>query len=497
MVVLSTAATPPRAALVRSRTPQMGIFDRPTTGPALSSNFAGTIAGAALAVLVSLPSPFAVPALQPLPAYAAAKPAVAASPTTSASDRSYINFAGFPFPLGPFTSRATVQTELVPNRVYSFEQTLDLAGITANQRSVVFRMRDNHLLVYNPVAPTKEFLAQLDGLQSKGVAHILLGATQYEHKVFVAPFARRFPEAKVWAVPDQWSFPLDLPSPLLGIDEKGSGGGELTDTLPATSSLCTTYSGLCNAAYARAPDLTAEFEVKLLRPKERLGFGYAANEAALYHKDTKVLALTDALVNVPSAPPPVFVTDGGDNLRGIGDDARRSSSLGHLILQGASAVNWRGSAAEAVEELWSATDAAGGAKGGAAAQLQRGWERDALLSLFFGPSPASIVDPAPSFALLADKWRVAPVTDTLIYRSERVRPELRRWVDDVARWDFTTIAPSHFAVRPGTPADLKTAFAPTLASCEDGAPEADRPFDAADAQLLDDIAGPLRALKII
>ena len=49
----------------------------------------------------------------------------------------------------------------------------------------------------------------------------------------------------------------------------------------------------------------------------------------------------------------------------------------------------------------------------------------------------------------------------------------------------------------GTPADLKTAFAPTLASCEDGAPEADRPFDAADAQLLDDIAGPLRALKII
>ena len=134
---------------------------------------------------------------------------------------------------------------------------------------------------------------------------------------------------------------------------------------------------------------------------ESLGFGYAANEAALYHKDTKTLALTDALVNVPSAPPPVFVTDGGDNLRGIGDDARRSSSLGHLILQGASAVNWRGSAAEAVEELWSATDAAGGAQGGAAAQLQRGWERDALLSLFFGPSPASIVDPAPSFALLA------------------------------------------------------------------------------------------------
>lgn len=57
--------------------------------------------------------------------------------------------------------------------------------------------------------------------------------------------------------PDQWSFPLDLPAPLLGIDTGGSGGGELVDT--ATGS----------AAYAAAPDLTAEFEVKLLRPKQR------------------------------------------------------------------------------------------------------------------------------------------------------------------------------------------------------------------------------------
>ena len=32
-------------------------------------------------------------------------------------------------------------------------------------RAVVFRMNDNHLLVYNPVAPTEEFLQQLDALQ--------------------------------------------------------------------------------------------------------------------------------------------------------------------------------------------------------------------------------------------------------------------------------------------------------------------------------------------
>ena len=38
----------------------------------------------------------------------------------------------------------------------------------------------------------------------------------------------RVPRAeKVWAVPGQWSFPLDLPARLLGIDTAGTGGGEL------------------------------------------------------------------------------------------------------------------------------------------------------------------------------------------------------------------------------------------------------------------------------
>lgn len=46
--------------------------------------------------------------------------------------------------------------------------------------------------------------------------HIVLGTAQYEHKIFVAPFARRWPEAKVYAV-QQWSWPLDLPAAFFGI----------------------------------------------------------------------------------------------------------------------------------------------------------------------------------------------------------------------------------------------------------------------------------------
>ena len=52
--------------------------------------------------------------------------------------------------------------------------------------------------------------------------------------------------------------------------------------------------------------------------------------------------------------------------------AADSSAVGRAELHGSAGDRAGGSAAEAVEELWSATDAAGGAKGGAAAQLQRG-----------------------------------------------------------------------------------------------------------------------------
>jgi len=91
-------------------------------------------------------------------------------------------------------------------------------------------------------------------------------------------------------------------------------------------------------------------------------------------------------------------------------------------------------------------------------------------------------------------WLVAPVTDALIYRSDRVKPELARWVDDVASWDFRTIAPAHFAAGPGTADELRAAFTPTLKP----EPREDRePYDRGDVQLLDDIAEQLVRLRII
>jgi hypothetical protein len=387
------------------------------------------------------------------------------------ADRGYVFITGFPFPLGPFFSRQTVETELVPGRVYGYEQEIKLSGITANVRSTVFRTRDNHLVVYNPVAPTKEFLKQLDALDHKGVSHILLGATTYEHKATVAPFARQFPDAKVWAVPNQWSYPLNLPAKDFGIDI--STGGELTDTEKGS------------LAYSRAPDFLEEFEVKLLHPNERLGsavgFNYAANEAALFHKDTKTLVVTDALINVPEKPTAIYDEQ---TMINIGDNTD-SSSLGSIILKSAATVNWQGTGKQEVQQLYASDH-----QGSRAEQLQRGYERNVLFSLYFGPEASTIVRPEATFEKLAGKWNVAPVTDSLIYRSAKVKPELKRWVEDICKWDFQLISPSHFDAKPGTPEDVRKAFAQTLMDPK-------YQVRTADLKLLDDIADALEKTNVI
>ena len=78
-----------------------------------------------------------------------------------------------------------------------------------------------------------------------------------------------------------------LSAPALGINTKGTGGGELVNSASGSD------------AYRGAPDLTAEFEVKLLRPEQRLGFGYAANEAAVLHK----VSILGRCGGQPSGPP--------------------------------------------------------------------------------------------------------------------------------------------------------------------------------------------------
>ncbi|CAE8723368.1 unnamed protein product, partial [Polarella glacialis] len=223
--------------------------------------------------------------------------------------RSYFNVTGFPFPLGPLFARRTVRTE-VGEGIWTFEQEQSLANIAVNVRMTAIRLEDGGLWIHNPVAPTaecEELLREL-GLP---VRCIVLGTAQYEHKIFVGPFSRCWPEAKVYTVPQQWSWPIDLPQQAFGI----FASGELKDR------------------DGEAP-WASEIEQRLLNPKNRLGFSYSAAECAFFHKRSRTLICTDALVFVPEEPPAVL-------------DRRELQELGktadNIVLDLVAMTNWRGS----------------------------------------------------------------------------------------------------------------------------------------------------------
>ena len=56
--------------------------------------------------------------------------------------------------------------------------------------------------VHAPIAPTDECISLLNELNDT-LEHILLPTTLFEHKIFVGPFQRRFPDATVFIAPDQ------------------------------------------------------------------------------------------------------------------------------------------------------------------------------------------------------------------------------------------------------------------------------------------------------
>mmetsp|Transcript_13033 Transcript_13033/g.39274 ORF Transcript_13033/g.39274 Transcript_13033/m.39274 type:complete len:489 (-) Transcript_13033:178-1644(-) len=407
--------------------------------------------------------------------------------------RRYINLTGFPFPLGPLFERATIRTEVKRDRVWSFEQEQSLgfgdgATIAANARMTVVRLESGGLWVLNPVAPTRECLDLLEELGGP-VEHVVLGTTQYEHKVFVPAFSRRFPRAQVWVAPDQWAFPLDLPLPLLGL----AGAKVLDDRARAPS----------------MPSWARELPFSILRPHRRLGLGYAAVEVAFGHLATRSLLVTDSLLFVPRDPPEVLSRD---NLRGLGEP-------GNIVSKLAAATNWRGEG-----DLIRKADAADAERGTSdAVALRRGWQRNAVLSLFFGPAPDAIAEPTAAFNAISGRWLVGPVCSQLIYSSEPVRAQLRGWISDIAGGKlgrFDTIIPAHFAARRGTPTDVRRAFAPVidvramssvspLAALEAALPVpgprgvssatalSREGYREGDVKLLADIGSALRVLRVI
>ena len=188
-------------------------------------------------------------------------------------------------PLYPYGKRRTIRQEVVKDTVWCFDQLQGIFYVVVPIRMTVIRLEGGGLLVYAPVAPTPECVRLVQELVAKhgDVKYIILPTVSgIEHKVFVGPFARRFPQAQVFVAANQWSFPLNLPLSWLGLP------WGRTQVLPEDSS---------EAPFA---DL---FDYEVLGPID-LGLG-PFEEVAFFHKSSRTLLVTDSVVSVPEEPPAI------------------------------------------------------------------------------------------------------------------------------------------------------------------------------------------------
>ena len=175
---------------------------------------------------------------------------------------------------------------LIADQLWSFEQLIGIWYVAVPIRMTVVRLAHG-LMLYAPVAPTAEVLTALRELEQRHgpVRTIVLPtASGLEHKLPVPAMARAFPQAEVWITPRQWSFPLRLPSSWLGF--------------PA---------GRTRVLFEQGLPHPQELDWRALGPLD-LGLGTFL-EVACLHRASGSLLLTDALVRIPSQPPPLFDLD--------------------------------------------------------------------------------------------------------------------------------------------------------------------------------------------
>lgn len=366
-------------------------------------------------------------------------------------------------PLYPYGQRPTLRREIVKDTVWTFDQTQGIFYVIVPVRMTVVRLEPSGLLVYSPVAPTPECLRLMRQLEQKygAVKYIILSTvTGIEHKVFVGPFARQFPQAQVYVTPGQWSYPLNLPLPWLGLPR------DRTQLLPQTSS--------------QAP-FADQVDYAVLSPIN-LGLGPFA-ETACFHRASRTLMVTDAVVSIPTEAPAVLQMD-------------------------------------PYPLLFHAKDSAVDPIADTPESRRKGWQRIALFAFYFRPSTLDVAETgamvrearsAPdrsrknyfglypfrwqpgwqqSFELLQNNGRllVAPILQTLIFN--RGPDEVLDWATRVAQWQFERIIPAHLeAPVPASPQDFLEAFdflAETNASQTGNCPLPDANF-----QLLQDIEASL------
>jgi len=336
-------------------------------------------------------------------------------------------------PIYPYGQRRTIRKEIIKDTIWTFDQLQGIFYVVVPIRMTVIKLEKGGLLVYAPVAPTGECTRLLNELVTKygDIKYIILPTISgIEHKVFVGPFARRFPNAQIFVAPGQWSFPLNLPLSWLGLPDKR------TRILPENSQ---------EAPFAE------DFDYAILGPID-LGLGKFA-EVAFFHKRSHTLLVTDTIVSVPAEPPAIVQLDPYPLLYHAKDQAF------DMVLD-------------------------------TPANRLKGWQRVTLFALYFSPSTLKVptwnqiwrdAQKAPerskkayfgffpfqwqenwqdSFDILRGNGRifVAPILQSLILN--RAPQETINWADHVAKWDFQWLIPCHFdAPIKAEPQQFRQAFA--------------------------------------
>ncbi|MEM7552911.1 MAG: DUF4336 domain-containing protein [Cyanobacteria bacterium P01_A01_bin.84] len=366
-------------------------------------------------------------------------------------------------PIYPFGKRRTICKEIIPDKIWIFDQLQGIFYVVVPIRMTVVSLDEGGLLVYAPVAPTPECIRLVKELVAKHgeVKYIILPTISgLEHKIFVGPFARHFPKSQVFVAPQQWSFPINLPLTWLGLPLLR------TKVLPQDS--------------AQTP-FVKEFDYAILGPIE-LGAGKFA-EVTFLHKSSKTLLVTDSVVSIPEEPPDIVQLDPYPLLFHAKDEA---------------------------------TDVIKDTK----ENRRKGWQRIALYGMYFRPSSLDLPSwgevfrnslKAPDrskkayFGLYPFKWQqnwqnsfyllrgngrlfVAPILQTLILN--RAPKETLTWADKIASWDFVSIIPCHLdAPIPAKPHQFRQAFSFLQKHCTDNLPQE-------DFQVLKDIDAKLDKLGI-
>jgi len=338
----------------------------------------------------------------------------------------------FLLPIYPYGKRRTLRREVLKNTIWTFDQVQGIFYVVVPIRMTVVRLEGGGLLVYAPVAPTPECIRLMRELEEEHgeVKHIVLPTISgLEHKVFVGPFARKFPRASVYIAPQQWSFPVNLPLSWLGFPPKR------------------TYT-LSNS-YEYNP-FGEEFDYAILGPIQ-LGLG-SFGEIALFHKPSRTALVTDSVISIPKTPPESVQLDPYPLL-----------------------FHARDNGLDQVEDT--------------PENREKGWQRICLFANYFQPDALEVPEwgetwseakQAPDrskrayFGFYPFRWKshwresfetlqgngrllVAPILQTLILN--RAPAETIKWANLVVSWHFERLIPCHFqAPLEVSPREFRQAF---------------------------------------